>query len=274
MLALLVPIYFVVSNSLVRLLQANRDQLTVSTQLMLNAIALIATFGLVPLFATYLGRNGYRTTYRLSWPPVVSLIAAAVMGLGAWAIAHESFVFAQAAGIGVLDEERINQVLRTVGKLREAPSLLVLAAFALTPAVVEELCFRGYLFSALSRVLSPPRTIILTAVLFGLFHVLTGNALLIERFIPSTLMGLILGWVAYRTGSVIPGIAIHFVHNALLMMVAYYHQQLTFLGDDIDSQAHLPLIWIVVATSLACLCAAVIWLSTNPSGQRARTFRM
>jgi sodium transport system permease protein len=270
MMALLVPIYFVVSNALVRWLQTYRDSLTVSSQLMLNAIALIATFGAVPLIATYWGRNQYRTTYRMNWPTWVSLIAAAVMGLGAWVIAHESFVLAQSLGIGMLDEARIEQVLRTVGKLREAPPLMVLAAFALTPAVVEELCFRGYLFSALSRVLSPARVIVVTAVLFGLFHVLTGNTLLIERFIPSTLMGLILGWIAYRTGSVLPGMAVHFVHNALLMLVAYYHDRISILGSDINSQAHLPVAWIVVATAIAGVCGLVIWWNTpSPASARA-----
>lgn len=263
MLALLVPIYFVVSNALMQLLQANKDALNVSNQLLLNAIALAATFGGVPLLAAYLGRNRLTTTYRLRTPSIIVLVAAAVMGLGAWVIAHESFVVAQALGIGILDQDRINQVLRTVGRLREAPPIVVILAFALTPAVIEELCFRGYLFSALSRVLSPGRVIVITSLLFGLFHVLTGNALLIERFLPSTLMGLILGWIAYRTGSVVPGILVHFVHNALLMMVAYYHSKVNWFGSSFDDQAHLPAEWIVGCAAVALTCAAVIWLATR-----------
>ena len=93
---------------------------------------------------------------------------------------------------------------------------------------------------------------------------LTGNALLIERFIPSTLMGLILGWIAYRTGSVLPGMVVHFVHNALLMLVAYYHDRITILGTGINSQAHLPVAWIVVATTVTGVCGLVIWWSTPP----------
>ena len=69
---------------------------------------------------------------------------------------------------------------------------------------------------------------LITAILFGLFCVITGNALLIERLIPSTLMGLVIGWVALRTGSVLPGMVIHFVHNALLNLVLYYQEQLDF----------------------------------------------
>ncbi len=266
MLALLVPIYFVVSNALIRSLQAYRESLTISDSLWLNVIALIATFGVVPLVATFLGKNRYLSTYRLHAPPVITVLGAAVMGVGAWAIAHESFVIAQAFGIGLLDQARIEGILESIGKLREASPILVIVALALTPAVIEELCFRGYLFSSLLRVLSPARTIVITSVLFGLFHVLTGNALLIERFIPTTLMGLILGWIAYRSGSVLPGMVIHFVHNGLLNLVAYYHDEITWFGPGFNDQSHLPTSWVVTATSITLVGGLAVW-----AGTRSRT---
>ncbi len=113
-------------------------------------------------------------------------------------------MIADAMGIGGLGEDQIASAKVAIERMRQASPLLLLAVFALAPAVIEELCFRGYLFSALQGVLSPWRTIVATAVLFGLFHVLTGSALLVERFIPSTLMGLVIGWDAYRTGSIVP----------------------------------------------------------------------
>ena len=205
MLALLVPIYFVVSNGLMKFLQHFKEAVPVETQLLFNAAALIFTFGLVPLFAAFLGRNRLRSTYRIHGASVACYAGAILLGLGSWAIAHEAFVFADAFGIGGLGEEQVSNARQMISKMREASPLLLLAVFALTPAVIEELCFRGYLFSALQDALTPRRTILVTAVLFGLFHVLTGSALLVERFIPSTIMGLIIGWVAYRSGSVLPG---------------------------------------------------------------------
>ena len=111
--------------------------------------------------------------------------------------------------------------------------------------------------------MSPFRTVLITAFLFGLFHVLTGNALLVERFIPSTLMGLIIGWVAYQTQSVLPGIVIHFVHNGLLNTVLYYQEQLSFLGEGFDNQAHLPPLWLGIACVLVLTGAALVWLSNR-----------
>ncbi|MFK8111609.1 MAG: ABC transporter permease subunit/CPBP intramembrane protease [Rubripirellula sp.] len=270
MLALLVPIYFVTSNGLVRFLQGVKDDVSVETQLIFNAVALILTFGLVPLIAAFLGRNRFRSTYRFQMPGAVSLIGGVLIGLGAWVFAHEAFVLADAIGIGGLGEDKIRSAEQAVEKMRQASPFLLLAVFAITPAVIEELCFRGYLFSAFERVMSPWRTILVTSVLFGLFHVLTGSALLVERFIPSTLMGLVIGWVAYRTGSVIPGIVIHFVHNGLLNLVIYYHDQLEFLGTDFDNQAHLPALWIGGAAAIVVVGTGLVWLGSRGSLARHR----
>lgn len=250
MLALLVPVYFLISNGLMRFLGQYGEQLGIQTQLGLNAAALMASFGLVPLLAAWAGRARLVTTYRLNPAGPVAIVGAAIVGLGGWAFAHEAFVIADQLGLGGLDEKQVSAAQETITKLRQAPLALLLVVFAVAPAVVEELCFRGYLFSALRSVLTPLRTVLATAILFGLFHVLTGSALLIERFIPSTFMGLIIGVAAIRSGSVFPGMVIHLVHNALLMSVLYYQDQLTFLGTDLDRQKHLPMSWLAIAALL------------------------
>jgi len=262
MLALLVPIYFLVSNGLMQFIKASQET-SVQVTLLLNATALISTFGLLPLLAAWLGRNRYTTTFRLTAAGPFAFLGSILLGLGAWAFAHEAFVFADALGIGGLSDQQIAGAQATIAKMREASPWLLIAAFALTPAVIEELCFRGYLFSAMSNALTPFRTIVITALLFGLFHVLTGSALLVERFVPSTLMGLIIGWVAYRTGSVFPGMVIHFVHNGLLNVVLYYQHRLAFLGDGFDDQSHLPPMWLAIASALVVTGGTLIWWSSR-----------
>jgi sodium transport system permease protein len=268
MLALLVPVYFLISNGLMRFLERFRDEITVEALLTLNAAALIVSFGTVPLLAAIIERNRLSTTYRTVLPSGLTsigfvLIGSVLIGLGAWAFAHEAFVLADAIGIGGLGADQIEQSERSVSKMREASPWLLLAVFAVAPAVIEELCFRGYLLSSFRAVMSPVRTIGVTAILFGLFHVLTGSALLIERFIPSTLMGLVIGWVAYRTGSVFPGVVVHFVHNGLLMMVLYYQERLDFLGDGFDNQTHLPIAWIAGAALLVAVGAVFVIAGTK-----------
>ena len=262
MLALLVPVYFLVSNGLMRFIKTSEDT-SVETTLLLNAIALISTFGLLPTLAAWLARNRFVTTFRLQPSGILSIVGAILLGLGAWTLAHESFLIAESLGVGGLSEQQIAGAEATVAKMRETSPLLLIAVFALTPAVIEELCFRGYLFSAIRGAASPLRTVWITALLFGLFHVLTGSALLIERFVPSTLMGLIIGWVAYRTGSVFPGIVIHFVHNGLLNTVLYYQDQLGFLGAGFDDQTHLPPHWLAIASALVIVGSGLVWASSR-----------
>ena len=264
-LALLVPANYLVSNLLMRVV----PELPFYWVLLLNAAALTLTFGFIPLASAILSRCELPTTYQLSvpkpnWTFVVTLSGALLIGLGAWGFAHESFVLAKQLGIGGLDPERIEKTQQTMKELENASPWLLVACLALAPAVIEELCFRGFLFTALARILSPGRVIVTTALIFGLFHVITGNMLLEERFVPTTLMGLILGWVAYRTGSVWPGILLHFTHNALLNLAAKYKNDLTFLGAGFEDQYHLPLSWLAVLSTTAFIGFGLVWLSSNP----------
>lgn len=261
MLALLVPVYYLVSNVLIRIV----PNLEIESVLSLNAVALVLTFGLIPLAAVWLSRSVLKTSYRWTMPTILSILGALLIGLGAWGIAHESFVIAEQMGIGGLDVEKIEQTKQTVEALKVAPAWLLVACLALAPAVIEEFCFRGVLFSALGNVLSPTKLIVVTAFVFGLFHVVTGNMLLIERFIPTTLLGLILGWIAYRTGSVWPGVLMHFTHNALLNLAAKYEDRISFIGDGFDNQLHLPAVWLISLTTLTLAGAGLIWLGTRKS---------
>ena len=236
-MALLVPIYYLVSNVLMRFV----PDLSITWVLALNAIATVFTFGLVPWVSSRLSRCESTSTYQLRGVGAITAIGAVVIGLGAWGFAHESFVIAKQLGIGGLDADRIARTKQTIEALQKAPAWLLVASLALAPAVIEELCFRGFLFTSLAKLLSPIKLICVTAVLFGLFHVVTGNMLLIERFVPTTLLGILLGWIAYRTGSIWPGVLMHFTHNALLNLAAKYQQQLNFLGEGFDNRLHLPI---------------------------------
>ncbi|MEM6688189.1 MAG: type II CAAX endopeptidase family protein, partial [Planctomycetota bacterium] len=276
-MAVLVPIYFVVSNGLLRYLtnvktavldgadDLSLDQ-AVSLQIQsmtLSAISLILVFGGVPLLASWFGKLELRTTFRLNRVKLGAILGAAIVGLGAWVFAHEAFVIADALGIGGVSESVLEKTKKVLEAWTRVPPWVLLATLALTPAVIEELCFRGFLFSAIGSVTTGNRTILITALLFGFFHVVTGNALLIERFIPSFLLGLLLGWIAHRTSSVIPGMALHFVHNGLLELLGHYHERLAWLGDTYATDAHLPIVWLGGATLIIAVGITLLVVSSR-----------
>ncbi|TWU03849.1 ABC transporter permease subunit/CPBP intramembrane protease [Neorhodopirellula pilleata] len=260
-IALLLPISFIVSNALMQWLRTRGPEVSVAWQLGLNAIGLILAFGLIPLVATFLGRHRYRATYRMHRTSIGFFIGGGAMALGGWAFAHEALVLADQWGIALLNEDQIERTKGVLEKWKTISPVILLATMALTPAVIEELCFRGYLFSAFSKALRPWQTIALTSVLFGLFHVFVGSTLLVERFLPTTFLGFLLGWLAYRSGSVLPGMLMHFLHNGLLELVARYHEKLDFLGADMEASRHLPPTWLATAGGCLFVGIAIVYVS-------------
>jgi len=266
-IAVIFPVYFWVSNTL-----AQATDTDMAGRLVASAASLVAVFGGIPLAAALLGRDRLMTTFRLLNPIgagrlLLAISGAALMGMGLWALAHESFVLTS----GRLDEQRIEMARKTIALLQEVPLGVILLSLAIAPGVIEELCFRGYLFSAFQKVMSPPQTIVLTALLFGLFHVLTGSTLLIERFVPTTMMGLFLGWVAYRTGSVWAGMVLHSIHNGFLNIVGRFKDKLAFLGTVEDELGHLPATWLIVTTLIAVVGLMIVWFATRPTTSSAET---
>jgi membrane protease YdiL (CAAX protease family) len=79
------------------------------------------------------------------------------------------------------------------------------------PAIFEEIGFRGLAQTWLMRVISPWKAVIVSAIFFSAAHlsVLGGPYLL--------MVGALLGWVRWRTGSLYPGMVLHFLHNLAVL---------------------------------------------------------
>ena len=85
---------------------------------------------------------------------------------------------------------------------------------AIIPAVCEEALFRGYLLDRLSIPDQHWRAIMVSSVLFGLFH--QGLHLLV----PAVVAGVLFAFVAARTESLVNSIASHFIVNAWALLAA------------------------------------------------------
>jgi uncharacterized protein len=75
------------------------------------------------------------------------------------------------------------------------------------PAIMEELAFRGIIQGSLDSVLGARQSLFVTALMFGILHL--SFVSLPHLFV----MGLVLGWLRMRTGSLLPGMVLHFCHN-------------------------------------------------------------
>jgi len=109
-----------------------------------------------------------------------------------------------------IDERMLGQLESMQQIIVSAPSVWhILALLALAPAICEELAFRGYILTGLQHRGSRWGAIVVSSLLFGLTHGI------LQQSITASLVGIVIGYVAVQTGSLLPGIAFHLVYNTL-----------------------------------------------------------
>jgi ABC-2 type transport system permease protein/sodium transport system permease protein len=262
-LAIMFPAYFVLSATLARSVEMSLD-----LRLFVAAVVTVLVFCGIPASVALFNRVRFRSGIGLAWPRVSALVAAAMLGLVLWPAAHELFLLNERIGITSLGIDQLAQVQTLLEKLQNISPIWILLALAVVPGVCEEFFFRGLCFTSLRAVTTPWRTIVATAVLFGMFHVVAATVLAPERFLPSAFLGLVLGWVRYRTGSVLPCMLLHVVHNSFVLLVVHWRDALAESGFGVEDASHLPATWLAVAAVGAAVAVAMLALTTRtPSSQ-------
>jgi|TARA_B100001964_G_scaffold223185_1_gene268841 membrane protease YdiL (CAAX protease family) len=82
--------------------------------------------------------------------------------------------------------------------------------------IAEEIFFRGYVLPGLIKRFGIGRSLLLSSLMFGLFHIDLG------AIVPTFVLGLALGWVYLKTGSIWPAIFAHGLHNTVAVLVVKY----------------------------------------------------
>lgn len=145
-------------------------------------------------------------------------------------------------------------------QISAAPWGTVLILMALVPAICEELAFRGFIFGGLVRQRGRLRAVIITALMFGISHGV------LQQSIAATIMGVLLGWISLRTGSVLPGMLIHFTNNALSVSLerianSGWQGSVIFLKHAEDGPVYQPM-WIVMSIGIGLTC--MLYFATLP----------
>lgn len=142
---------------------------------------------------------------------------------------------------------------------------MIVVCLGIVPGICEECFFRGFLFRGLKQHLNAAGTIGLSALAFGLFHVVLAGGAAPERLLPSTLMGLLLGWVAWRSASTIPSIILHAVHNSTLLLVVQSRDLLAEWNIGQVEQSHLPWWWLAISAAVLTVAGALVYLPSRQS---------
>jgi ABC-2 type transport system permease protein/sodium transport system permease protein len=242
-------------------------ELTISDRLWTISVLTALLFAVFPLMVALWRKVRLVSGFGLRRPAIHSMAGALLLGLSLWALVHELNVLQQNLGIGKLEDAFARRIADMFRQIKTQPLWMLLVTMAVVPAACEEFFFRGMVYHALAARGRPRQAIVVSAVLFGLFHIFALGGLATPRLLPSTLMGLILGWVCYRTGSVLPGMLLHACHNGAALTVAYYVEELDVDSWGILDQPHLPPWWLVAAGVGSALGVATLALFRNDRDQ-------
>lgn len=95
-------------------------------------------------------------------------------------------------------------------------AIVVIAIIAIIAPLIEEVFFRGFVFQTMLKAWPKWLAFIASAAVFAGIH------LEFQVFMPLFLLGLVLNWMFYKSGSLYPGIFFHIVNNSIAIGLEYY----------------------------------------------------
>ncbi|MCB9358007.1 MAG: CPBP family intramembrane metalloprotease [Calditrichaeota bacterium] len=200
----------------------------------------IVQFALAALAGLWVYQGGYDPVAAFGWKPpgARNLLAALLAVCGGWVLTielatlqHMFFPF---------PEDLLKQFTDLFGELESLPTWQAIAIIALIPAVVEEHLCRGLMLRGLERETGKWSAILLVAAVFAILHL---NP---YRLLPTFALGVLLGYLAVRTGSIYPAILGHFVNNAFSALVFRYEEWFVSHGWAAgDEAAWVPASWLL-----------------------------
>lgn len=131
--------------------------------------------------------------------------------------------------------------------------LLTLFHVALVPAVCEEMLYRGYVMRAFEKSWNIWPAIVISGLLFGLYHIQLSNLL------PLAALGMLFAYVTWVSESIYPAIVAHLVNNGGSVLVGVYYPESAFAEITPET---MPPLWGVIL-SLFITAYIVYWMYAN-----------
>jgi uncharacterized protein len=147
-------------------------------------------------------------------------------------------------------------VMRSPGEM-----LFVILVIAVTPALCEEVLFRGVVQDAFGRSMRLRWSFLLSAIIFAVFHF---NPM---AFIPITVLGVFFSIIVWRGRSLFLSIIAHVVNNAFAVLSLYF-------GGDTSAAMHdaavgpsfATALWLsAIALPVFLACVYLFWRDTRPT---------
>ena len=148
---------------------------------------------------------------------------AIILGISCWLFNSGVLSLIDEAGLFTSQFDYMENML---APLCSGSIIISIIAVGIVAPFAEEFLFRGVIYNTLSKKISIKWTIIIQAILFGVFHFnLVQGAY-------ATLLGLVFGYITYKTKSLWPAIIVHMVNN-LIATIAPYVLSESFGGNTV-----------------------------------------
>ena len=169
----------------------------------------------VPLAIVLYTKKDICQTYGFHKTGAVSFLGALFVILGMYPIN----IVVSCSLISLFPQSADN-VVTAFSSIMDGNAVSVFLVIAVAPAICEEMLFRGLIYNSMKARYRVSVAIAIVAVLFGIYH------MSLVKFIPTGLLGFVLCYVAYKTGSIYPSMMMHFINNAFSVVASYYPEKI------------------------------------------------
>ena len=201
-------------------------------------------------------RVDLRNALSLRRPSLVHVLAGILLAAGSLVLVlHLSSLQARVLDMPQAMKDYFAQLID-----KDASLALLLLTIAVSPAICEEVLFRGAILSGLRTRLPDYVAILIVGILFGLFHVS------VYRLMPTALLGIVITYAAVRSRCIFVAMLMHLLVNATLVLAgrnALPGPIQKILSDPNNDTQGLPA-WLLAAAALLVIAAIAMFQFTRP----------
>lgn len=126
----------------------------------------------------------------------------------------------------------------------EQNTILLFIIVGICPAIAEEVLFRGFVFSAMKERWKPWTAILLSSILFGLYH------MDIIKFFTTGMLGIAMAYSVYYSNSIITSMCIHFLNNTGSVCALVFPDSIGKVYQVLDTEEPALMVSFIIISML------------------------
>ncbi len=206
---------------------------------------------LIPLLASIYTKKDLKKTFKLKLPKVKFVFGGVLIIIGAMLV---GMILTGIAG--TIFKNSATEMTESMNYIMGDNFLLALLLVALLPAICEEMMFRGFVFSTFSNKLSFGKAAIISGVIFGAYH------MNLTQFFATSLLGIAICYVAYKSESLLPGIIMHFTNNMIATATIFYPDIVKKIAPVLMKESlYISDIIFILALGIIFVCLGLLVLN-------------